>query len=145
LETSRDDIRTHPAAAIRSPAARGESHQRVFLGRLHEARVALPTLRDCGQAAFPPSEHCRTCLSFRLDWTTSAGLGEIYSWTLVHRPVTPEFAPPYAPAIVTLREGYQMLTNIIGVTADELRVGLGVRVQFCSVNPDLTLPYFTKD
>ena len=56
----------------------------------------------------------------RLDWTTSAGLGEIYSWTVVHRPVTPEFDPPYAPAIVTLDEGYQMLTNIIGVTADEL-------------------------
>ena len=133
LETSRDDIRTHPAAAIRSPAGCTK----------HELRYQR--CADCGQAAFPPSEHCRTCLSFRLDWTTSAGLGEIYSWTLVHRPVTPEFAPPYAPAIVTLREGYQMLTNIIGVTADELRVGLGVRVQFCSVNPDLTLPYFTKD
>jgi uncharacterized OB-fold protein len=99
---------------------------------------------DCGQATFPPSEHCRFCLSFRLDWMASAGLGEIYSWTVVHRPVTAEFAPPYAPAIVQLREGYQLLTNMIGVAADELRVGLGVRVEFCSVNPDLTLPYFTK-
>ena len=63
---------------------------------------------------------------------------------MVHRPVTAEFAPPYAPAIVQLREGYQLLTNMIGVAADELRVGLGVRVEFCSVNPDLTLPYFTK-
>jgi uncharacterized OB-fold protein len=75
---------------------------------------------------------------------TSTGRGEIYSWTLVHRPVTAEFAPPYAPAIVTLSEGYQMLTNIIGVTADELEIGLRVRVEFCSVQPELTLPYFTK-
>jgi uncharacterized OB-fold protein len=74
----------------------------------------------------------------------SAGVGEIYSWTVVHRPVTAEFVPPYAPAIVELRDGYQMLTNIIGVVADELKVGLGVRVEFCSVNPDLTLPYFTQ-
>jgi uncharacterized OB-fold protein len=99
---------------------------------------------DCGQAAFPPAEHCRNCLSFQLDWITSAGLGEIYSWTLVHRPVTAEFAPPYAPAIVTLDEGYQLLTNIIGVATDELAIGLGVKVQFCSVTADLTLPYFTK-
>jgi len=28
---------------------------------------------DCGQANFPPSEHCRVCLSFRLDWRVSAG------------------------------------------------------------------------
>ena len=99
----------------------------------------------CGQANFPPSEHCRRCLAFRLDWMVSAGIGEIYSWTLVHRPVTADFAPPYAPAIVTLREGYQMLTNIIGIAADKLKVGLGVRVEFRSVNPDLTLPYFTAD
>ena len=38
-----------------------------------------------------------------------------------------------------------MLTNIVGVAADELTVGLGVRVEFRSVNSDLTLPYFTKD
>ena len=70
-------------------------------------------------------------------------VGEIYSWTLVHRPVSADFAPPYAPAIVELREGYQLLTNIIGIPADELKVGLGVRVEFRTVNPDLTLPYFT--
>jgi uncharacterized OB-fold protein len=75
----------------------------------------------------------------------SEGVGEVYSWTVVHRPVTAEFAPPYAPAIVELREGYQILTNIIGVAADEVEVGLGVRVEFYSVNPDLTLPYFTKE
>ena len=51
----------------------------------------------------------------------SAGLGEIYSWTVVHRPVTAEFEPPYAPAIVKLDEGYQMLTNIVGVASEELR------------------------
>jgi uncharacterized OB-fold protein len=73
----------------------------------------------------------------------SAGLGDIYSWTVVHRPVTAEFAPPYAPAIVELGEGYQLLTNIIGIPADVLKVGLGVRVEFRTVNPDLTLPYFT--
>lgn len=109
----------------------------------HELRYQRCT--DCGQAGFPPAEHCRSCLSFGLDWMTSAGRGEIYSYTVVHRPVSADFAPPYAPAIVSLREGYQLLTNIIGVAADRLRIGLPVRVQFCSVNPELTLPYFTKD
>ena len=33
----------------------------------------------------------------------------------MHRPVTPVFVAPYAAAIVTLDEGYQMMTNIIGV------------------------------
>ena len=97
----------------------------------------------CGSANFPPAEHCRQCLSAELDWRTSAGVGEIYSWTVVHRPVTAEFEPPYAPAIVTLDEGYQMLTNIVGVAPEELAVGMPVQVQFHALGADVTLPYFT--
>jgi len=97
----------------------------------------------CGLANFPPTEHCRQCLSAQLRWTPSDGAGEIYSWTVVHRPVTPEFQPPYAPAIVTLDEGYQMLTNVIGVAPEDLSIGMRVRVHFHAVGEDLTLPYFT--
>jgi uncharacterized OB-fold protein len=98
----------------------------------------------CGLSNFPPTEHCRQCLSDELRWERSGGAGEIYSWTVVHRPVTAEFAPPYAPAIVTLDEGYQMLTNIVGVAPDDLAIGMRVRVQFHAVSPDVTLPYFTE-
>jgi uncharacterized protein len=99
----------------------------------------------CGQANFPPTEHCRECLSTELQWANSAGDGEIYSWTVVYRPVTPEFEPPYAPAIITLDEGYQMLTNIVGVAPEELAIGMRVQVQFHDVGPDVTLPYFTGE
>ncbi len=98
---------------------------------------------DCDTANFPPTEHCRHCLSGSLLWTLSGGVGEIYSWTVVYRPVTADFRPPYAPAIVTLDEGYQMLTNMVGIAADDLAVGMRVEVQFHSVEPGLTLPYFT--
>jgi len=98
----------------------------------------------CGQANFPPTEHCRHCLASELDWRISAGVGEIYSWTVVHRPVTAEFEPPYAPAIVTLDEGYQMLTNIVGVEPEGLAVGMPVQVQFQFLADDLTLPYFNS-
>ncbi|HEY3996485.1 MAG TPA: OB-fold domain-containing protein [Mycobacterium sp.] len=108
-------------------------------GELHYQRCA-----DCDLANFPPTEHCRHCLSPELLWQRSGGRGEIYSWTVVHRPVTAEFEPPYAPAIVTLDEGYQMLTNIVGVQPDELKIDMRVQVQFHAVSPDVTLPYFTS-
>ena len=97
----------------------------------------------CGISNFPPTEHCRQCLSAELRWQQSSGRGEIYSWTVVHRPVTAEFKPPYAPAIITLDEGYQMLTNVVGVAPEELAIGMRVHVQFHAVGPDVTLPYFT--
>jgi uncharacterized OB-fold protein len=36
-----------------------------------------------------------------------------------------------------------MLTNVVGVTPEDLDVGMRVRVQFHGVGPDVTLPYFT--
>jgi len=96
----------------------------------------------CGLANFPPTENCRQCLSAELAWKQSSGRGEIYSWTVVHRPVTAEFEPPYAPAIVTLDEGYQMLTNVVGVSPDDLAIGMRVHVQFHAVGGEVTLPYF---
>jgi uncharacterized protein len=107
-------------------------------GELHYQRC-----QACGLSNFPPAEHCRDCLSDELLWARSGGVGEIYSWTVVYRPVTAEFTPPYAPAIVTLDEGYQMLTNVVGVAPDELAIGMPVQVQFHPVGPDVTLPYFT--
>jgi len=96
----------------------------------------------CAAANFPPAEHCRQCLSFDVGWQRSAGRGEVYSWTVVHRAATPVFETPYAPAIVTLDEGYQMLTNVIGAGVDEVRVGMPVQVDFREVSTDLWLPYF---
>jgi uncharacterized protein len=105
---------------------------------------------DCGAANFPPAEHCRACTSFRLEWQVSSGRATLYSWTIVHRPVTPAFAPPYAPAIVTLEEGYQMLTNIVGIPAETLRTDLELQVEFHRVDgggdsdcEQFWLPYFT--
>lgn len=98
----------------------------------------------CHSPTFPPTEHCRNCTSGEQVWQCSTGRARLYSWTVVHRPVTPVFVAPYAAAIVTLAEGYQMMTNIIGVSVDTLRVDLDLDVVFHRVDAEnLWLPYFT--
>jgi len=54
--------------------------------------------------------------------------------------VTAEFEPPYAPAIITLDEGYQMLTNVVGIAPADLAIGMRVQVQFRNVGTDLRFP-----
>ncbi len=110
---------------------------------------------QCDGANFPPSEHCRFCTAFDLVWERSLGRGRLYSWTVVHRAVTPAFQTPYAPAIVTLDEGYQMMSNIVGLGAAELRIDLAVHVAFHQTHDaspwkwsptallTAVLPYFT--
>jgi uncharacterized OB-fold protein len=96
----------------------------------------------CRAAQFPPSEICRSCLGFDLAWERSAGNGALYSWTVVRRPATPAFEVPYAPAIVDLDEGYQMMTNLIGIAPDAITPGLRVEVEFHEAGAGLHLPYF---
>jgi uncharacterized OB-fold protein len=107
-----------------------------------ERRLLFQRCGSCASANFPPTEHCRQCLSTALQWERSAGNGIVYSWTVVHRAATPVFETPYAPAIIDMDEGYQILTNIIDTGIAQLRVGLPVTVDFRAVGDDLWLPYF---
>ncbi|OBG91336.1 hypothetical protein A9X05_11685 [Mycobacterium sp. E3298] len=134
---------SNPLRPQTGPVPHAASHLSVpFWGGCRSGELRYQRCEACGLANFPPTEHCRECLSAQVRWERSGGVGEIYSWTVVHRPVTAEFEPPYAPAIVALDEGYQMLTNVVGVPPEELRIGMRVRVQFHAVGPDVTLPYF---
>jgi uncharacterized protein len=126
------------------PVPHASSHvSRPFWEGCSSHELRYQRCAACGLANFPPTERCRQCLSEDISWQHGSGLGEIYSWTVVYRPVTPEFEPPYAPAIITLDEGYQMLTNVVGVPPEDLEVGMRVRVQFHATGPGATLPYFT--
>ena len=107
-----------------------------------EGRLLFQRCESCAAANFPPAEHCRQCLSTELAWEGSAGNGVVYSWTVVHRAVTPAFETPYAPAIIDMAEGYQILTNIIDTDVTAIRVGMPVTVDFRAVGDNLWLPYF---
>lgn len=113
-----------------------------FWAACRQSELLYQRCGRCQAATFPPVEHCPECLAREQRWERSAGNGTLYSWTVVHRPASPAFATPYAPAIVTLAEGYQMLTNIIGTTPGRLRLDLPVRVTFVDVGEGLVLPYF---
>jgi uncharacterized OB-fold protein len=97
---------------------------------------------QCGTAAFPPTPTCRHCLSIELDWQTSSGVGRLYSWTVAWRPATPAFPTPYAPAIVDMAEGFQLVSNLVDCVVEELTVDLPVTAVFRAVG-ELTLAYFT--
>jgi hypothetical protein len=107
-----------------------------------EGVLRVQRCRACGQLVFIPQPICTRCQADALDWVASSGRGVVYSYTVVHRPPRPTFAAPYVVAIVELEEGWHMLTNLIDVAPEAVRVGLPVAVRFRPMSPDITLPYF---
>ena len=107
-----------------------------------EGKLLFQRCQECGRPNFDPVAACRNCLSTGLDWEESRGEGSIYSWTVVWRPQTPAFTVPYAPVIVEIDEGYQMLSALIDCDTDDIAKGLRVQVDFREMSDTITLPYF---
>lgn len=87
-----------------------------------------PRCDDCERAFFPPHLACPHCRAVSWSWAESAGLGEIYSFSIVHRAPQPGFALPYVIAVVDLDEGFELMTNIVGTEPNSVRIGQRVRV-----------------
>ncbi|MFD8814497.1 bifunctional MaoC family dehydratase N-terminal/OB-fold nucleic acid binding domain-containing protein [Streptomyces sp. NPDC059627] len=110
-----------------------------------EERLLIQRCADCGTLRHPWLPGCNACGS--LDWDTveSCGEGTVWSYVVMHHPPFPAFAPPYAVGLIELAEGVRMVSSVVGVPYDKVRIGLPVRVEFRRYEDEagaLTLPVF---
>jgi uncharacterized OB-fold protein len=104
-------------------------------------RLMVQHCSNCANYLFPPVAVCTHCFSTALTWKQSSGRGRIYSYTIIYRAPDPSFEVPYCAAIVTLEEGWNMISNIVGSPMEAVKVGLPVQVEFVEVGAT-TLPVF---
>lgn len=87
---------------------------------------------DCGTFRMPPTPFCPGCQAQGIDWTVLSGRGEVYSYTIVERAILPgmEAHLPYVPAVISLEGagGVRLVSNVVDVRLDALRVGMPVNV-----------------
>ena len=107
-------------------------------GLLQFARCAA-----CETWIHPPSPVCPSCYGKRIEVAAVSGLGTVVTFTLNHQPWVPAPDHPYAIAIVEIDEqrGVRLMTNIVGCKAEDVRVGMRVRVVF-EHREDVWLPLF---
>jgi uncharacterized OB-fold protein len=123
------------------PLPRPSQVSQPFWDGCRSGRLLYQRCLTCGHIVFEPAPLCRWCTGQILQWEQSRGQGNVYSWTIAYRPQTEAFTTPYAPVIVNLDEGFQMLSNIIDCDTSDLAVGMRVQVEFREVG-QMTLPYF---
>lgn len=71
-----------------------------------------------------------------------AGTGTVYSYTILHHPQHPAFSYPVVAVLVDLDEGIRVVSNLVGVEPEDVRVGLPVRVTFEATADDMAVPVF---
>ncbi len=107
-------------------------------------KLLIQKCGDCGTYQTLPQSYCRHCLSEDLAWTQARGTGKIYSFTIVHRAPSGAFESdvPYTVALVELDEGARMMSNIVEIGPQDVRVGMPVEAIFDAISPTISLPKF---
>ena len=106
-----------------------------------EGRFLLPRCRACDRFHHHPRPWCPYCWSTELDWHEASGHATVVTFSVVHQPPTPAFEVPYVLAVVELVEGPTMMTNIVDISPDQVRIGMKVAVGF-DRRGDLAVPVF---
>jgi uncharacterized protein len=117
-----------------------------------DEELDAPALRfqrctTCGYRRHPAAPLCPECLSTGFEWARDDGTGSVWSFCVYHRAYDPAFAAavPYNVALVELDSGPRMISNVLDVAPDELRIGLRVVADPREVAPGRYLVYFVRD
>lgn len=109
-----------------------------------EHRLVVQRCTGCGHTRLPPAPICPECRSDDSDWKPVSGRGEIYTYTVVHRPIAAGQSLPFVIAVIALEDsgGVRMLSNVVGAKWEDVRVGMPVEVVWEDMSAELAIPRF---
>ncbi|MEV6023024.1 OB-fold domain-containing protein [Streptomyces sp. NPDC052036] len=105
-------------------------------------RLLIQRCTGCGALRFPWLPGCHACGSPHWDTVEAGGAGTVHSYVVMHHPPFPAFSPPYAVGLIELAEGVRIVSSVIGVPCDKVRIGMPVRLEFVRYDDALELPVF---
>ena len=126
------------------PLPRGEDLNGEFYQFCRQHELRFQRCDNCQHWRHMPRASCPHCQSLNWSWQCASGKGKVFSWTVSHRALNPGFADelPYASVIVEMEEGVRMVSNLVDIDLNDLRIDLPVQVFFEDVDDNISLPKF---
>ncbi|HRC62375.1 MAG TPA: Zn-ribbon domain-containing OB-fold protein [Dehalococcoidia bacterium] len=99
---------------------------------------------NCDTPRFPPKPVCSNCWSTDYREVPAAGTGTVYTFTVQYRAGVPAFANdvPYAIVLVELDEGVRVMSDMVNCDAEEVHIGMPVKLVWDPPSEDLTMYKF---
>ena len=129
---------------MKVPLPQIDEESRGFWEACDREELYIQKCGDCGRLRHYPRALCPDCMSGDVRWLECSGNGIVHTFTVVHQNQAPGFRErvPYVLAYVELAEGVLMLSNLLGVEPEAVRIGMPVRVRFMQVEGGRKLPFF---
>ena len=115
-----------------------------FFDGARDGKLMLQHCTACDGWSFPVRERCPHCFAAALQWRPASGRGTLYTFAIMHQVMNPGFASdvPYNVSQIDLAEGVRMVSNVIGIANDALRIGMPLEVVFDDVGDNVSIPKF---
>ena len=109
-----------------------------------EHRLTVQRCGDCAVPRHPPAPICPACRGSAIDWQDLAGTGSVYTFTIVHRAVSPDQSLPFVIAAIELDggDGIRMISNLVDVDPAAIAIGMAVELVWEDMGPELVVPRF---
>ncbi len=91
----------------------------------------------CGEVHFPPRRVCMKCGKQEFETVVLPDTGTVETYTVI-RVAPDEFTDlsPYAVAMVKLDNGTKLMSQLVDVDLEEIKIGLPVKIEFRRVRAD---------
>jgi uncharacterized OB-fold protein/acyl dehydratase len=132
-----------PAGATpRRPRPAINDDNRFFWDAVARGELRIQRCAQCGKLRHPPRPMCPECRSLEWDTVRASGNGAVHSYVVPYHPPLPMFPQPYVVALIDLEEGTRLVSNLIDIAPEQVRVGMPVELVMVAVDDELTLPLF---
>lgn len=121
-----------------------QSWSQPFWDAARQHGLIIQRCEECGTNIFYPRRNCPECWSPNVGWINASGKGKVYAYSITLAGVEDRFAAdlPFVLALVDLREGVRMMTNIIDCRPEDVVIGMNVEVVFKDITTEFSLPMF---
>ena len=130
------------------PVPQVEALTEPFWAAAREGRLVIQRCTDCGTFRHLPHVMCAVCQSSAHEWVESAGLGRVFTYTIVTHPVhaATTDSVPYNVVVVELDDCGHVLVpgNVVDCAPDDVEVDMPVSVEFDLVSDDIAVPRFRR-
>ena len=115
-----------------------------FWKGVDDHKLMLQKCGACDTWCHLPQPMCPECQSLDRKWEAVSGKGTVYSWVTHRESNHPAFKAPYSVVLVELEEGMRIISNLVDVKPEDIRIGMKVTVTFDKITDGFTLPKFKK-
>jgi len=115
---------------------------KFFWDHATKGELVCERCSNCDTFRYPPRPMCPDCHSVERDIVPLSGKGTVYSWIRPRHPKPFGFDEPPIAALITLEEGFRMVSNLIDIEFEDVTAGMPVEVTFVPTLKNKQVPVF---